>query len=139
MNDRLLTETQVGSVALNDSGEAGRHAEPAEAPQREKRAALAQQQRNVERAFAAHEPAEGARASLAMAMAANIGPDIFETDIRQAVAEGLAYPLTEWIGQDGVLADGRPKLRPDGSPDRNGQIDADEAKRRCEATDRLRR
>jgi multiple sugar transport system permease protein len=73
-------------------------------------------------------PAEGARASLAMAMAANIGPDIFETDIRQAVAQGLAYPLTEWIGQDGVLADGSPKLRPDGKPDRNGQIDDDEAK-----------
>lgn len=75
-----------------------------------------------------HLPAEGARASLAMAMAANIGPDIFETDIRQAVAQGLAYPLTEWIGQDGVLANGRPRLRPDGSPYLNGQIDADEAK-----------
>src|SRR5512143_43083 len=50
-----------------------------------------------------HMPAEGARASLAMAMAANIGPDIFETDIRQSVAQGLAYPLTEWIGEDGVL------------------------------------
>ena len=72
-------------------------------------------------------PAEGSRASLAMAMAANLGPDIFETDIRQAVAQGLAYPLTEWIGQDGVLADGSPKLKADGSPDRNGQIDADEA------------
>lgn len=72
-------------------------------------------------------PAEGARASLAMAMAANIGPDIFETDIRQAVEQGLAYPLTEWIGQDGVLADGTPKLRPDGQPDLNGQIDDDEA------------
>ncbi len=73
-------------------------------------------------------PAQGARASLAMAMAANLGPDIFETDIRQAVAQGLAYPLTEWIGQDGVLADGTPKLRRNGTPDRNGQIDADEAK-----------
>jgi multiple sugar transport system permease protein len=72
-------------------------------------------------------PAEGARASLAMAMAANIGPDIFETDIRQAVAQGLAYPLTEWIGEDGVLADGTPKLLADGTPDRNGQIDDDEA------------
>jgi multiple sugar transport system permease protein len=72
-------------------------------------------------------PAEGARASLAMAMAANIGPDIFETDIRQAVSQGLAYPLTEWIGQDGILADGTPKLKDDGTPDLNGQIDADEA------------
>jgi multiple sugar transport system permease protein len=75
-----------------------------------------------------HMPAEGARASLAMAMAANIGPDIFETDIRQAVSQGLAYPLTEWIGQDGVLANGKPKLKPDGTRDLNGQIDADEAK-----------
>jgi len=71
-------------------------------------------------------PAEGARASLAMAMAANIGPDIFETDIRQSVAQGLAYPLTEWIGEDGVLANGKPKLKADGTPDLNGQIDADE-------------
>lgn len=73
-------------------------------------------------------PAEGARASLAMAMAANIGPDIFETDIRQAVAQGLAHPLTEWIGEDGILADGTKKVRPDGQPDLNGQIDDDEAK-----------
>lgn len=73
-------------------------------------------------------PAEGARASLAMAMAANIGPDIFETDIRQAVQQRLAYPLTEWIGRDGVLASGEPKLGPDGLPDRNGQVDADECK-----------
>jgi ABC-type sugar transport system permease subunit len=73
-------------------------------------------------------PAEGSRASLAMAMAANIGPDIFETDIRQAVEQRLAYPLTEWIGQDGVLANGKKKLTPDGKPDLNGQIDADESK-----------
>ncbi|MCK5803272.1 MAG: extracellular solute-binding protein [Lentisphaeria bacterium] len=73
-------------------------------------------------------PAEGSRASLAMAMAANLGPDIFETDIRQAVTQGLAYPLTEWIGEDGVLKNGEPKLKSDGTPDKNGQIDADEAK-----------
>ena len=73
-------------------------------------------------------PAEGARASLAMAMAANIGPDIFETDIRQAVEQRLAYPLTEWIGEDGVRANGQPKLTPDGKPDLNGQVDADESK-----------
>jgi len=73
-------------------------------------------------------PAEGSRASLAMAMAANIGPDIFETDIRQAVEQGLAYPLTEWIGEDGVLKNGQPKLKADGTPDRNGQVDEDEAK-----------
>ncbi|MFZ4395682.1 MAG: ABC transporter permease subunit [Kiritimatiellia bacterium] len=70
----------------------------------------------------------GMQASLAMGMAGNVGPDIFETDIRQAVEQGLAYPLTEWIGQDGVRADGTPKLRPDGKPDLNGQIDDDEAK-----------
>jgi ABC-type sugar transport system permease subunit len=68
------------------------------------------------------------QASLAMGMAGNVGPDIFETDIRQAVEQGLAYPLTEWIGQDGVRADGTPKFRPDGKPDLNGQIDDDESK-----------
>ncbi|MEI6499616.1 MAG: extracellular solute-binding protein, partial [Armatimonadota bacterium] len=73
-------------------------------------------------------PAEGARASLAMAMAGNIGPDIFETDIRQAVEQRLAYPLTEWIGEDGVLANGKKKLTKDGKPDLNGQVDADESK-----------
>lgn len=72
-------------------------------------------------------PAEGARASLAMAMAANIGPDIFETDIRQAVEQRLAYPLVEWIGEDGVLANGKPKLNKDGKPDLNGLIDVDES------------
>lgn len=73
-------------------------------------------------------PPQAWNASLSMAMAANIGPDIFEQDIRQAVEQRLAYPLTEWIGQDGVLKDGTPKLKPDGTPDRNGQIDEDEAK-----------
>ena len=73
-------------------------------------------------------PVQGVTASLAMAMAGNIGPDIFEMDIRQAVAQGLAHPLTEWIGEDGVLADGSPKRKPDGTADLNGQIDADEAK-----------
>lgn len=71
---------------------------------------------------------QGKGPGLAMAMAANDGPDIFTGDIRQAVAQGLAHPLTEWIGEDGVWAGGQPKLRPDGSPDRNGQIDADEAR-----------
>jgi len=73
-------------------------------------------------------PVQGFTSSLAMAMAGNIGPDIFEMDIRQAVTQGLAHPLTEWIGEDGVLADGSPKLKPDGTPDLNGQVDADEAK-----------
>ena len=73
-------------------------------------------------------PANGARASLAMAMAANNGPDMFENDIRQAVAQGLAYPMTEWIGRDGIYKNGKPKLLPDGKPDLNGQIDGDEAK-----------
>jgi len=70
----------------------------------------------------------GMQASLAMGMAGNVGPDIFETDIRQAVEQGLAYPLTEWIGQDGVRADGTPKVRPDGKSDLNGQLDDDEAR-----------
>ncbi len=70
----------------------------------------------------------GMQASLAMGMAGNVGPDIFETDIRQAVEQGLAYPLTEWIGRDGARADGTPKFRSDGKPDLNGQIDEDEAK-----------
>jgi multiple sugar transport system permease protein len=73
-------------------------------------------------------PENGARASLAMAMAANNGPDMFENDIRQAVAQGLAYPLTEWIGRDGLLKNGQPKLLTNGKPDLNGQIDGDEAK-----------
>ena len=73
-------------------------------------------------------PVQGFTASLAMAMAGNIGPDIFEMDIRQAVDQSLAHPLSEWIGEDGVLANGSPKLKPDGSPDLNGQVDADEAK-----------
>jgi len=51
------------------------------------------------------------RASLAMAMAANTGPGTFETDIRPAVELPLAYPLTEWIGEDGVLDD-RPGATP---------------------------
>ena len=55
-------------------------------------------------------------ASLAMSMAGNIGPDIFEMDVRQAVAGGLAHPLSEWIGRDGVRADGTPKRKADGSP-----------------------
>jgi multiple sugar transport system permease protein len=70
----------------------------------------------------------GSSASLAMGMAANNGPDLFSGEVRHAVSQGLAYPLTEWIGQDGVLRDGSPKRRPDGSPELNGRIDADEAK-----------
>ena len=73
-------------------------------------------------------PVGGDSASLAMAMAANNGPDIYELDIRQSVKQGMAYPLTQWIGKDGVLKNGKPKLKPNGQPDLNGQIDADEAK-----------
>ncbi|NCO35924.1 MAG: hypothetical protein AUJ92_07885 [Armatimonadetes bacterium CG2_30_59_28] len=73
-------------------------------------------------------PPQAWGASLAMAMAANIGPDIFERDIRQSVEQRLAYPLTEWIGRDGALKNGKPKLKPDGTPELNGQIDADEVK-----------
>ncbi len=70
----------------------------------------------------------GANASLAMGMAANDGPDLFSAEVRHAVSQGLAYSLAEWIGRDGYLADGDPKLLPDGSLDTNGRIDADEAK-----------
>ena len=64
----------------------------------------------------------------ALARASNVGPGMFWTDSRQAVAQGLAYTLTEGMGEEGVRADGRLKRRSDGKPDRNGQIDADEAK-----------
>lgn len=73
-------------------------------------------------------PVRGASASLAMGMAGNVGPDVFEMDIRQAVEQGLAISLAPWIGRDGERADGSPKVRADGSPDRNGMVDADEAK-----------
>jgi len=73
-------------------------------------------------------PVGGDSASLAMAMAANNGPDIFEMDIRQSVKQGMAYPLSQWIGRDGILRNGKPKLNSEGQPERNGQIDADEAK-----------
>jgi hypothetical protein len=66
--------------------------------------------------------------SLPMAMAGDIGPDICAVDVRQGVEQRLLYPLSEWVGQDGVFRDGLPKLLPDGRPDRNGQIDADEAR-----------
>ena len=70
----------------------------------------------------------GAGASLAMGMAANNGPDLFFGEVRHSHSQGLAYPLTEWIGQDGVLVDGTPKKRSDGTRNLNGRIDADEAK-----------
>jgi multiple sugar transport system permease protein len=73
-------------------------------------------------------PVHSVQASLAIAMAGDVGPDIFEMDIRQAVEQRLAISLAPWIGKDGVLADGTPKTKADGSPDLNGQIDADEAK-----------
>jgi multiple sugar transport system permease protein len=72
--------------------------------------------------------AAGADASLAMGMAANDGPDIFHGEARHAVSQGLVYSLAEWIGRDGYLADGTPKLRPDGTLDRNGRIDPDEVR-----------
>jgi ABC-type sugar transport system permease subunit len=73
-------------------------------------------------------PVQNVQASLAIAMAGDVGPDIFEMDIRQAVEQRLAISLAPWIGKDGVLADGSPKTKEDGTPDLNGQIDADEAK-----------
>ncbi len=70
--------------------------------------------------------AAGADASLAMGMAANDGPDLFAGEVRHAVSQGLVHSLAEWIGRDGYLADGTPKLLPDGSLDLNGRLDEDE-------------
>ncbi len=70
----------------------------------------------------------GAQASLAMSMAANNGPDIIVGDVRQFASQGIIYPLSEWIGEDGVLADGRPKLDKNGKVIYNGRIDKDETK-----------
>ena len=56
-------------------------------------------------------PAGAASAGLGMAMAGNRGPDIFEMDIRQAVSQNLAVPLTEWIGEDGVRLSGGERQR----------------------------
>ena len=65
-----------------------------------------------------------------MAFATGAGPDVFNMwtyEIASYVEQGFLLPLTEFVGADGVLADGTAKQRPDGSPDRNGRIDDDEA------------
>lgn len=67
-------------------------------------------------------------ANLSIGMASNEGPDLFRADVRLAVPQGMAYPLSEWIGQDGVRVDGTEKFLPDGSPDKNGKLDPDEVK-----------
>lgn len=66
-----------------------------------------------------------------MAFATGAGPDVFNMwtyEIASYMEQGFLLPLNEFVGDDGVRADGAPKLRPDGSPDRNGQIDDDEAR-----------
>lgn len=65
-----------------------------------------------------------------MAFATGAGPDVFNMwtyEIASYVEQGFLLPLTEFVGADGVLADGTPKQRDDGSPDCNGRIDNDEA------------
>ncbi len=65
-----------------------------------------------------------------MAFATGAGPDVFNMwtyEIASYREQGFLYPLNEYIGYDGILADGSPKLLPDGSPDLNGSIDDDEA------------
>jgi len=66
-----------------------------------------------------------------MAFATGAGPDVtnmWTNQIAAFVEQGFLLPLNEYIGTDGELVDGTPKRRPDGSPDRNGRIDDDEAK-----------
>lgn len=65
-----------------------------------------------------------------MAFATGAGPDVFNMWTNQIASfreQGFLLPLNEFVGHDGVRADGSPKTLPDGSPDRNGQIDDDEA------------
>jgi ABC-type sugar transport system permease subunit len=65
-----------------------------------------------------------------MAFATGAGPDVFNMwtdEIASYREQGFLLPLNEFIGHDGIRADGTPKTRPDGLPDRNGQIDDDEA------------
>jgi len=66
-----------------------------------------------------------------MAFATGAGPDVFNMwtyEIASYVEQGFLLPLNEFIGEDGIRADGTRKLRADGSLDRNGQIDDDEAR-----------
>lgn len=65
-----------------------------------------------------------------MAFATGAGPEVFNlaTDqIASFVEQGFLLPLNEFVGHDGIRADGTRKLRPDGTTDLNGQIDDDEA------------
>jgi len=61
-------------------------------------------------------PAEGARASLAMAMAATSGGHLRDRYPPGGVARPR-LPAHRVIGQDGVLANGTPKRKRDGTPD----------------------
>lgn len=65
-----------------------------------------------------------------MAFATGAGPDVFNMWTNQIASfrkQGFLLPLNEFVGHDGVRADGTKKTLPDGSPDVNGQIDDDEA------------
>ena len=72
----------------------------------------------------------GYQSAKVMAFATGAGPDVFNMwtyEIASYIQQGFLLPLNEFVGHDGVRADGRAKLRPDGTPDLNGQIDDDEA------------
>ncbi len=65
-----------------------------------------------------------------MAFATGAGPDVFNMWTNQVASfreQGFLLPLNEFIGHDGMLADGSPKLLPNGERDLNGRIDDDEA------------
>ena len=65
-----------------------------------------------------------------MAFATGAGPDVFNMWTNQIASfrkQGFLMPLNEFVGYDGVRADGSSKTLSDGSPDLNGQIDDDEA------------
>lgn len=65
-----------------------------------------------------------------MSFATGAGPDVFNMftyEIASYIEQGFLLPLNEFIGTDGVYADGTPKLDEQGQPIRNGMIDDDEA------------
>ena len=73
----------------------------------------------------------GYQSGKVMAFATGAGPDVFNMwtyEVASYVEQGFLLPLNEFIGFDGVRADGTEKRRADGQPDRNGMIDDDEAK-----------
>jgi len=73
----------------------------------------------------------GYQSGRVMALSTGAGPDVFNmwtNEIASYKEQGFLLKLNKYIGQDGVRADGTKKLKPDGTPDTNGQIDDDEAR-----------